>query len=87
MVQVRKSYEEKRKRRRERGERRPWKLQRMAVDQGDVVMKSKAERAEALRAEADLEHFMEVRPFPALFMPPWLRPHARVTCPLFSFSY
>lgn len=61
-VQVRKSYEEKRRRRKVRGERRPWKLQRMAVDQGELVMKGKAERAEALRAEADLEQFMEVRP-------------------------
>eukprot|EP00884_Botryococcus_braunii_P021788 jgi/Botrbrau1/8293/Bobra.0251s0021.1 len=58
-ILVKKSYEEKRRRRKARGERRPWKLKRMAVDQGDVVMKGKAERIEAQRAEADLEQFME----------------------------
>ncbi len=60
LVQVRKSYEEKRRRRRARGERRPWKLKRMAVDASELVVRGKGERSETARAEADMEQFMQV---------------------------
>ena len=64
--QVRKSYEEKRRRRRARGHQRAWKLQRMAVDAADEPAAAsgrgrQAARADAPRGEADLERFMEVR--------------------------
>ena len=65
--QVRKSYEEKRRRRRARGHQRAWKLQRMAVDAADEPAAAsgrgrQAARADAPRGEADLERFMEARP-------------------------
>ena len=64
--QVRKSYEEKRRRRRARGHQRAWKLQRMAVDAADEPAAAsgrsrQAARADAPRGEADMERFMEVR--------------------------
>jgi hypothetical protein len=64
--QVRKSYEEKRRRRRARGHQRAWKLQRMAVDAAEEPAAASGRgragaRAEAPRGEADLERFMEVR--------------------------
>lgn len=60
-AQVRKSYEEKRRRRKARGERRPWKLKRMAIDASELVgARGKGERSEAVRAEADMEQFMQV---------------------------
>jgi len=64
--QVRKSYEEKRRRRRARGHRRAWKLQRMAVDAAEEPAAASGRgragaRAEAPRGEADLERFMEVQ--------------------------
>ncbi len=64
--QVRKSYEEGRRRRRARGHRRAWKLQRMAVDAAEEPAAAPGRgragaRAEAPRGEADLERFMEAR--------------------------
>ena len=64
--QVRKSYEERRRRRRARGHQRAWKLQRMAVDAAEEPAAAsgrgrQAARADAPRGEADLERFMEVR--------------------------
>ncbi|KAK9846267.1 hypothetical protein WJX81_000414 [Elliptochloris bilobata] len=64
VILVRKSYEEKRRRRKARGHQRAWKLQRMAVDAPDEPAAAsgrgrQAARADAPRGEADLERFME----------------------------
>ncbi len=73
MIQVRKSYEQHRARRRARGVQRPWQLRRLAMEEGgdDGGAEqppaggrggggSKAERKAAEAAQADRERFIEV---------------------------
>ena len=71
LMQVRKSYEQRRARRRARGVQRPWQLRRMAMEEGDDDEGepsaggrggggSKAERKAAEAAQADRERFIEV---------------------------
>lgn len=64
LCQVRKSYEEKRRRRRLRGRQRPWQLKRMAAGSSDEPeSRGKGRHAggcTAAREEADKERFMEV---------------------------
>ena len=55
---MRKSYEEKRRRRRKRGEARPWRLKRMAVEYNGPS--TAAARKVEEREGADMERFMEV---------------------------
>lgn len=61
--QVRKSYEEKRRRRKARGEQRPWKLKRMAmeVEEEPGTTGRGRDARTAPRHEQDLERFMQVR--------------------------
>ena len=64
--QVRKSYEEKRRRRRARGHQRPWRLKRMAMEAGEEAAPSVSGRGRDSRAggaprhEQDMERFMQV---------------------------
>ena len=61
--QVRKSYEEKRKRRRARGIQRSWKLKRIAADvEEEPVGKGRARQgpSDLSKDEIDRERFMEV---------------------------
>ncbi len=61
-AQVRKSYEEKRRRRKARGEQRAWKLKRMAMEAEEepgTTGRGRDARA-APRHEQDLERFMQV---------------------------
>ena len=65
-VQVRKSYEEKRRRRRARGQQRAWKLKRMAMELGEEGTPSTsgrgrdAQRGGPGRQDQDMERFMQV---------------------------
>ena len=63
--QVRKSYEEKRKRRRARGQKRPWRLKRMAMELDDEASGAPGRGREqrggpgGTRREQDMERFMQ----------------------------
>ena len=63
--QVRKSYEEKRKRRRARGQKRPWRLKRMAMELEDEAGGAPGRGREqrggpgGTRREQDMERFMQ----------------------------
>ena len=63
--QVRKSYEEKRKRRRARGQKRPWRLKRMAMEledeAGGAPGRGREQRGgpRGTRREQDMERFMQ----------------------------
>lgn len=61
-MQVRKSYEEKRRRRKVRGEQRAWKLKRMAMELEEEPGTTGRGRdaRNAPRHEQDLERFMQV---------------------------
>ncbi|CAL8460889.1 g420 [Coccomyxa elongata] len=61
IILVRKSYEEKRRRRKARGEQRPWKLKRMAIELEEEPGTSGRGRdaRNAPRHEQDLERFMQ----------------------------
>lgn len=60
VVLVRKSYEDKRRRRRARGQQRPWKLKRMAVDAGEEEVVTRGGKGgQADQEQRDLERFME----------------------------
>ena len=65
-MQVRKSYEEKRSRRRARGQKRPWRLKRMAMEVEDDNAASAPGRGREQRGgpggtrnEQDMERFMQ----------------------------
>lgn len=60
-MQVRKSYEQRRARRRARGEKRPWQLKRMDMESEEAAAPTRAaERKAAAAAEDDMERFLEV---------------------------
>jgi len=58
---VRKSYEERRRKRHVKGQGRSWKLKRMAMDTEDTMQLKKGQQAQADRRQQDLERFMQVR--------------------------
>lgn len=60
MWQVRKSYEEKRRRRTGQGQGRAWKLKRMAMDTDDGMQLKKGQQLQADKRQQDLERFMQV---------------------------
>ena len=70
VVLVRKSYEEKRRRRRAKGQQRPWRLKRMAVDAGGEAeaaaaagpgpRSNRAAAAGLEQEQQDMERFLEV---------------------------
>ena len=67
-AQVRKSYEEKRRRRKARGQKRPWRLKRMAMEleddnaPGAGGSRGREQRGAAggSRHDQDMERFMQV---------------------------
>lgn len=63
-LQVRKSYEEKRRKRREKGQQRPWKLKSMKAEAAEEpVVKGRSRHSNAAganRDELDRERFMQV---------------------------
>ena len=66
---MRKSYEEKRSRRRARGQQRPWRLKRMAMETEDESTPSAPGRGREQRGgsggtrhEQDMERFMQANP-------------------------
>lgn len=60
VVLVRKSYEQRRARRRARGEKRPWQLKRMDMESEEAAAPTRAaERKAAAAAEDDMERFLE----------------------------
>ena len=67
-AQVRKSYEEKRRRRKARGQKRPWRLKRMAMEleddsaPGAGISRGREQRGGAggSRHDQDMERFMQV---------------------------
>jgi nonsense-mediated mRNA decay protein 3 len=67
-AQVRKSYEEKRRRRKARGQKRPWRLKRMAMElEDDSTTSAGGPRGREHRGgtggsrhEQDMERFMQV---------------------------
>ena len=61
MWQVRKSYEEKRRRRTGQGQGRAWKLKRMAMDIDDGMQLKKGQQLQADKRQQDLERFMQVK--------------------------
>ena len=61
-AQVRKSYEERRRKRHVKGQGRSWKLKRMAMDTDDAMQLKKGQQAQADRRQQDLERFMQVTP-------------------------
>ena len=63
VVQVRKSYEERRRRRHVKGQGRSWKLKRMNMDSDDTMQLKKGQQAQADKRQQDLERFMQVAPF------------------------
>lgn len=76
MVQVRKSYEEKRNRRRARGQKRAWRLKRMAMEVEDDSTPSAPGRGREQRGgpggtrnEQDMERFMQASTTPLLLSP------------------
>lgn len=63
-ILVRKSYEDRRRRRRQRGaEQRPWKLKRLAMDAGEEEEKSEQKRGRGVsvaeQERADMERFLQ----------------------------
>ena len=67
-VQVRKSHQERRQRRRARGAQRHWKLKHMAIDKPEeaAAASGRGRRAAGDPRAGDLERFMEVlRPLPS----------------------
>lgn len=58
---MRKSYEERRRKRHVKGQGRSWKLKRMAMDTEDTLQLKKGQQAQADRRQHDLERFMQVR--------------------------
>lgn len=73
-MQVRKSYEEKRSRRRARGQKRPWRLKRMAMEVEDDNAASAPGRGREQRGgpggtrnEQDMERFMQAGNLPDLY--------------------
>jgi nonsense-mediated mRNA decay protein 3 len=78
VILVRKSYEEKRQRRRAKGHQRAWKLKRMAVetlaDETAAAVPHKGRGADpAAAAQRDMERFMEVRNFYLGFSAPSIK--------------
>lgn len=59
-VQVRKSYEEKRRKRTGQGQGRAWKLKRMNIDVDDGMVLKKGQQQQADKRQQDLERFMQV---------------------------
>lgn len=59
-AQVRKSYEERRRKRHVKGQGRSWKLKRMAMDSDDTMQLKKGQQAQADKRQQDLERFMQV---------------------------
>ena len=59
--QVRKSYEERRRKRHVKGQGRSWKLKRMAMDTDDTMVLKKGQQNQADKRQQDLERFMQVR--------------------------
>ena len=59
MLQVRKSYEEKRRKRTKPGQGRAWKLKRLAMDVDDDMVLKKGQQAQADKRHQDLERFMQ----------------------------
>ena len=59
-AQVRKSYEERRRKRHVKGQGRSWKLKRMAMDSDDAMQLKKGQQAQADKRQQDLERFMQV---------------------------
>lgn len=59
--QVRKSYEERRKKRSGQGQGRAWKLKRMAMDIDDGMVLKKGQQLQAEKRQQDLERFMQVQ--------------------------
>lgn len=59
-VQVRKSFEEKRRKRTGQGQGRAWKLKRMNMDVDDGMVLKKGQQQQADRRQQDLERFMQV---------------------------
>ena len=75
-MQVRKSYEERRSRRRARGQKRAWRLKRMAMEVEDDNAPSAPGRGReqrgapaGTRQEQDMERFMQVGSLPHLAPP------------------
>jgi hypothetical protein len=68
VILVRKSYAEKRRKRRQKGQQRPWTLQRMDVVEEEAHNKKQA----AMHAshEAERERFLEVIHYPPLTLLP-----------------
>lgn len=64
-LQVRKSYEERRRKRREKGHQRAWKLKSMKAEMAEEpVVKGRGRHGQASgasREEQDRERFMEVK--------------------------
>lgn len=59
VVLVRKSYEERRRKRQGKGQGRSWKLKRMAIDSDDTMVLKKGQQAQADKRQQDLERFMQ----------------------------
>ena len=59
---MRKSYEERRRKRHVKGQGRSWKLKRMTMDTDDAMQLKKGQQAQADRRQQDLERFMQVSP-------------------------
>ena len=57
---MRKSYEERRRKRQGKGQGRSWKLKRMAIDSDDTMVLKKGQQAQADKRQQDLERFMQV---------------------------
>lgn len=57
---MRKSYEERRRKRHVKGQGRSWKLKRMTMDTDDAMQLKKGQQAQADRRQQDLERFMQV---------------------------
>ena len=62
LLQVRKSYEEKRKRRKARGEQRSWKVRRLAAqrEEEDATGKGGRRQQQQGAGEDDMERFLQV---------------------------
>ena len=60
LLQVRKSYEEKRKRRKARGEQRAWKVRRLGAQREEDTGKSGRRQQQQGAGEDDMERFLQV---------------------------
>ena len=67
-AQVRKSYEERRRKRHVKGQGRSWKLKRMAMDSDDTMQLKKGQQAQADKRQQDLERFMQVCAFSSFLL-------------------